>query len=231
MIQRKGETAMSWTLVQQEPLDGAAAGAPQPTDLLVAPTAEKQEADGETSPWGPGVLWQPMMLLLQQAEALGDLGAAGAREEPATAEELGPDWAAFGTDWYWAHNGTRMNGWIRLCIKGKLESKWGMGTWKCLERDRIPVQQSPVMLVTFGGVEHALRLQMFHAEGHSEAARFDVVSLRRLKDGQPSLADDRNGSNALKATAPACCTTQGWHMPGGFKDAVPHCTNHVNRKE
>jgi len=227
-IQRNGEFAVSWSLEKrhagserQKDGEGDAKKHDDSNDesedsvagceeLPIAPSAEQQEAAGERC-WGPGLLWQPTVLLMKQQDKASGL----ARHKLAGAEELGTAWAAFGPEICWAHNGTRQNGWIHLGNAGQLDSKWGVGTWRLLARG----ERSPLMLVTFHGVEHALRLMDSAAVEfpHGEF-RFDVVSIRRTSFGQMSLAADSCGSQALEPGAPAVCTTQGWPKP---KETAP----------
>merc|ERR1711924_500606 len=119
----------------------------------------------------------------------------------------GLEWSPFGLDWSWAHNGIKANGWIKLRSKGQLMTKWGPGNWQLL---RPAAEEAPLLLVTFGGIEHALRL-ILEKDDLEHEARFDVVALRRIKDGERSLTEDPEGlSRASVASAPAACATQGW---------------------
>lgn len=199
MIQRKDQIAMSWKLVTHED-EGDGNG----TELPVARTADQLAAAGEPS-WGPGLLWVPSTL--QHVGPPPEVEVP--KGETASMEELGEGWGSFGAEWCWAHNGTKENGWIRLCSGGRLESKWGAGTWASMARAE--AAETPLLLVTFNAIEHALRLMHTRTSDASECpGRFDVVSIRRLGDGQKSLAEDLCGSEALKSDAPAICTTQGW---------------------
>jgi len=162
------------------------------------------ESAASTLAWGPGILWVPTVLVLQQREFEFGLDTAGDAVDP---EHLGGEWGKFGADWCWAHNGLQPNGWFRLCVDGQLVSKWGSGSWELLKRaDGL----APLLLVTFNAVEHALRLM----QGDVTPGRFDVVAIRRIKDGQRSLkTDDFGASRALQEDAPAICGSQGWPNP------------------
>merc|ERR1711912_177793 len=101
---------------------------------------------------------------------MGDLSV-----ELAGPDEMGSEWGRHGTDWSWAHNGVKQNGWFRLCAGEHLMSKWGPGSWHLLrEADGGAADGTPLLLAAFGGVEHALRL-MPH---DGEKVRFDCVCLR-----------------------------------------------------
>uniref|UniRef100_A0A7S2N454 Uncharacterized protein n=1 Tax=Alexandrium andersonii TaxID=327968 RepID=A0A7S2N454_9DINO len=126
----------------------------------------------------------------------------------ATEEELGPDWAAHGPCWAWAHDGLRQNGWFRLHGGGRLATRWGMGSWKLVED---PASSAPpLLLLTFSAVEHALRLEAAGLGG-GRPAGFTMVSKRRL-GSQEGLA--RQGAASMQQFfsqdyAP-CCDTAGW---------------------
>lgn len=102
---------------------------------------------------------------------------------------MGP-WGV-GSRWVWAHDGFTPNGWISFEAGGQLETRWGLGTWRLLACD--------TMLVTFGAVEHALRLS-------GASPRFDVVRKRSVNGEQEESAV----SYAQPASAPSCCPTKGW---------------------
>merc|ERR1712100_774405 len=94
------------------------------------------------------------------------------------------------------------SGWFRLCAGEHLMSKWGPGNWHLL---RVADSGVTLLLVSFCGVEHALRL----IEG--EKVRFDCVSLRRTKEGQQSLTEDPlSVSRVAVPGAPVVCHLQGW---------------------
>lgn len=152
------------------------------------PGAEEDDrAGGEQPAWGFGLMWVPSELReLQRA-------ADSCSQTDATLEDMGETWGPHGSHWAWAHDGVRPNGWIRLLEAGKLDSKWGAGSWQLFE-----AVQPPLLLVTFNGTEHGLRL----ADGG-----FDVVSKRRpATDG--SLAD--NMQEPISPDAPTCSGTRGW---------------------
>merc|ERR1712232_117368 len=109
------------------------------------------------------------------------------------------EWASFGTQWCWASEGSEPDGWLKLRSDGRLETKWGSGSWEFLR-----TSQAPLMLINFEGTEHALRLK----EG--DEGRFDVVSVRKIKDGEKSLAEDPGDGSALELNAPAANMVQGW---------------------
>merc|ERR1712003_582551 len=97
------------------------------------------------------------------------------------------EWAAFGTEWCWASEGAEQDGWLQLRSGGRLETKWGSGRWEFLK-----TSQAPLLLVNFEGAEHALRLM------DGDEGRFDVVSVRMIKDGEKSLAEDPADGSALE---------------------------------
>jgi len=163
----------------------------------------KAQADSELE-WGPGALWVPTLLQLQQRDI-----EAGREllKEAATPEQLGRYWGQFGVDWCWSQEGLKRTGWIRLCSKGSLATKWGPGTWELLER---PHGGAPLLLATFSGIEHALRLAEINDDDVA-IQHFDVVSIRMLKAGLRSLkTDDANSSRALQEDAPSIGPTRGW---------------------
>merc|ERR1719221_2209281 len=116
-----------------------------------------------------------MELQLQERDLQASAGDSTPIECDAAAEELGEAWSPHGAEWAWANDGQRQNGWIRLCQRGRANTKWGGGTWQLLAAG----PQPPLLLVTFNSVEHALRLTVGNAENGS-AIGFDVVSKRRL---------------------------------------------------
>jgi len=204
-MQRRDKTAMHWKLLRRTtPL-------PAGQEVVVAPTPQEQVDKGETV-WGPGMLWVPTALQIYRKEVTSEIPEADRSGEPAGREELGDEWGNLGADWRWAHDGNKQNGWFRLCKEGHLTSKWGEGTWQLVR----PVdEEDPLVLITFGGVEHALRLFEGEAGGGMKFIRFDVVSMRRIKDGQDSLTDDQAG--LLMASDPAAevvSTAQGWPSAG-----------------
>merc|ERR1712232_297327 len=153
------------------------------------------------------MLWVPTALQVyeQAVEVSPEVDVSG---ELASSEELSKEWGTFGMDWSWAHNGTKQNGWFRLCRSGQLMSKWGPGNWQLL---RPAEGEVPLLLVTFNGVEHALRLMEGKEALEGKDARFDVVCMRRIKDGQQSLSEDPASlSRVSEPSAPAVCTAQGW---------------------
>merc|ERR1712070_271315 len=171
MIQKGKQVAMSWKLVKQD-VGHESSDQEPPT----APTWQKQIDNGET-PWGPGMLWVPTALqVFEQADNRAEASLEVPADcELASVEEVGSPWGPFGMSWSWAHNGIKRNGWFRLCHDGQLSTKWGMGNWKVLRPDG---NEIPLLLVTFNGVEHALRLI------DDKDGRFDVVSIRSIEDGR-----------------------------------------------
>lgn len=191
MIQRKGKVAMSWSL-------RASADSTVTENLARAPNADQLEAVGEPK-WGPGMLWVPTQLQLQERSIDADLEREAAKTL-ANSDNLDARWKAHGIDWSWAHNGTTKNGWFRLCDDGILESKWGPGVWEYLRSSTLSL-----LLVTFNGTEHALRLM----EG--DEGRFEVMSKRKIRDGEKSLREDPDATKrAMDATILAACATRGW---------------------
>lgn len=196
-IQKKNEVGMSWKLTKGSPNASS-------KDLQDAPNAKQQKDAGSDILWGAGMLWVPTALQIYQQSnpAASQDEEADLTDEVASSEELGKEWGAFSTEWLWAQDGTKQNGWFRLCSKGQLASKWGPGQWQVLR----PVEgKAPFLLVTFNGVEHALRLMQ------GDEARFDVVSMRQIKAGQKSLTED--SASLLRVSEPAAaavCETQGW---------------------
>mmetsp|Transcript_52211 Transcript_52211/g.151717 ORF Transcript_52211/g.151717 Transcript_52211/m.151717 type:complete len:680 (-) Transcript_52211:74-2113(-) len=155
---------------------------------------EPDAPGGARRDWGPELLWVPTEL--RQPEPPPAAACEEGRADPELLE-LGQEWVARGREWAWAHDGARQNGWFRLQEAGALESKWGSGAWR-----RLGAAPPLLLLVTFNGIEHALRLT---------DAGFDVVSRRRLSS-EGSLAGDVQ-SAALGSGAPACCPTKGWPCP------------------
>jgi len=91
--------------------------------------AETAEFPTAALGWGPGMLWIPTAQQLAGGEA-------GATRDlwPSVVDDLGV-WAAgynnncVGSEWKWASDGTRVDGWIRLLPQRRLASKWGSGSW------------------------------------------------------------------------------------------------------
>mmetsp|Transcript_62768 Transcript_62768/g.119221 ORF Transcript_62768/g.119221 Transcript_62768/m.119221 type:complete len:1348 (-) Transcript_62768:154-4197(-) len=211
MLQRGKQTAMVFSVVRSEVTNKPPEADGEPGDDGTAgaegadpASGSKQESNGKASADFPVdfLPWVPKLIQRQQQLALAK--AAGTEPRgPATVEELGAEWAAGGSDWAWAHLGTRQNGWIRLHNAGCLTSKWGLGNWSLLHR---PSSSAPLLLVTFNNTEHACRLM---ATEEGENLRFDVVSVRRLPM-QKSLAEDPGDGSALAPDAVPSCQTQGW---------------------
>jgi len=184
LVQRNRKVALCWKVLKCE---GSAAAER-------SSYGQQEVSDRQLAKWGPGLLWVPTELQ-QQPDASGDAGSITSPN--AGPGDLGEGWAAHGSEWAWAHDGTRQNGWMRLQVGGLLSSKWGAGHWRLLS-----IQQPPLLLVTFSGVEHALRLTNIG---------FDMVSKRRLAS-EGSLADSVH-SGACCPDPPACCPTRGWPCP------------------
>jgi hypothetical protein len=198
MVQRRNQIAMSWKLIKK----GVAGALEEGLDQLkTAPMLEDMAKAGDPL-WGPGTLWVPTALQIYQTS--GDMRKDEGEDAEAEAnkEELGPEWGAPGAHWVWAHNGTKPNGWFRLCRKGRLVSKWGSGIWYIL---RASDEAMPLLIITFSGVEHGLRLLP------GDEPKFDTVSVRRLKEGQQSLKEDANSLRRVSAVdSPVVCMTVGW---------------------
>merc|ERR1712217_1018840 len=137
------------------------------------------------------------------------LGDTNTDADDPSPEDL-EDWGSCSTKWAWAHDGSRQNGWFHLQNGGALVTKWGGGTWQLLHGPN-----TPLLLVTFSTVEHALRLN----DPDTDHPTFDMVSKRRLTSSR-SLADevgDDKEHPLLLPTAPPISTTRGWPLP---KDAA-----------
>lgn len=183
LVRRGKRTALNWKVTRHKDVET--------NEELVGGQQECHDSAEVT--WGPGLLWVPSEL---KQHRLPDGGDASDLEN-AGPDELGARWAVHGSEWAWAHDGTTQNGWVQLQKGGVLSSKWGRGDWRLLDG-----LEAPLLLVTFKGVEHALRLT---------DVGFDMVSRRRLAF-QCSLAVDMQ-RDSLGPDALACCPTRGWPSP------------------
>eukprot|EP00929_Paragymnodinium_shiwhaense_P120214 TRINITY_DN9211_c0_g1_i2.p1 TRINITY_DN9211_c0_g1~~TRINITY_DN9211_c0_g1_i2.p1 ORF type:complete len:1170 (+),score=303.41 TRINITY_DN9211_c0_g1_i2:96-3605(+) len=177
--------------------------------------------------WGAGMLWVPRELMLEsEREAIEAKKADGEQfETTATPEELGAWGFAQGAEWCWAHDGQRVNGWMRFLTNNTLLSKWGMGYWRLVPPPR-DSKVKPVMLVTFAGVEHALRLA--GREERKQVSNLDKAvtpMLMALQDrpffvvaaktrptvpGDAHWTEDPAYEAVLRPGGPVCCETRGW---------------------
>lgn len=205
-----------------------------------------QPESREPATWGPKMLWIPSELLQYQPqqeaaangkpegaeEALGAGSPDQEDDEAVLSKELGSGWGAHGSEWAWAHDGSRQNGWLRLHRGGTLTSKWGAGTWELLPTSDAWPEEFPLLLVTFNLVEHALRLTLGGSGGGDTtgdasagtcdiaSASFDVVCKRRLALDK-GVAEDLQASKAgalekdpRDPKTLRCCPTKGWPCIG-----------------
>jgi len=201
LLQRGKRSALLWTVTKID-------DSQEEKEIQDSEGHRLDTTDSIQPTWGPALLWVPTGLR-EELPQLGEFGLSDV--EDAGSDELGEDWIARGTEWAWAHNGSRQNGWIRLLKGGLVGSKWGAGNWKCLHSS-----EPPLLLVTFKGVEHALRLN---------AGGFDMVAKRRL-NLEGSLADSaQNGDHVPGPDSPACCPTRGWPCPCPGPDAAEASMN------
>ncbi|CAL1149286.1 unnamed protein product, partial [Cladocopium goreaui] len=108
-------------------------------------------------------------------------------------ETLPTWWKRHGIRWCWAHDGSRVNGWIELNDKGSLMSKWGTGFWQTVNGD----EQGHFLVVGINNMSHLLYLK---------EEVFEVLVKR------PSNAAE--DWKVLYDVEP-CCATRGWPARSG----------------
>ncbi|CAE8586863.1 unnamed protein product [Polarella glacialis] len=196
VLQRGRKSALYWRVRQHQ----------GPDDI----TSEQNEK-ADTESWGQPVLWVPTELQEEVEDAvtpsanpipeqkpLEEPGSSGMREK----DDLPPAWGALGSEWAWAHDGSRPNGWIRMLTGGILATKWGGGTWQVANSPPRAGEEAtpPLLIATFGSDQHVLRLDPANGTG---ARSFNVVAKQRTTDGKPL---DQEFAELTKS----CCPTRGW---------------------
>lgn len=189
IVERRGaNTALFWSLSVMDTLE---------SDRPSHASACDEEAEAS---WGPSLLWLPTELKLTKA----------GHEPDAPLEELGEAWGLHGNIWTWAHDGTRANGWIHLHQGGSLSTKWGKGTWRLFHfREQL---SSPLLLLIFNRMEHALRLTL-GADGNQTI--FEILAKRKAQiDG--CIVEE----HCLEPSSRPCCATIGWPESSAKVDSI-----------
>eukprot|EP00928_Gymnodinium_smaydae_P041651 TRINITY_DN28159_c0_g1_i12.p1 TRINITY_DN28159_c0_g1~~TRINITY_DN28159_c0_g1_i12.p1 ORF type:complete len:824 (-),score=179.38 TRINITY_DN28159_c0_g1_i12:384-2855(-) len=215
LVKRGDRAAMTWRLERDQSSEAADDAGDAAKASALRPAAP---SDG----WGVGPLWVPTALQDAGAGSSPDGAEYDAAVDDKFLAELGV-WGDEGAEWNWAHDGSRVNGWIRLLPEGILATRWGRGSWRLLpvpsdaaapppEEEAQAPAVPPLLLATFGTVEHCLRYTRSSSSAPTAGGDvfFEVVSVRRLANGQASVAEDPGTGAHLLPDAEPACPTRGW---------------------